>query len=56
MSSKIWGWRRMEKIKWSEKVTKEQVIGRIEEKRILRRKDNWVCLILRRIFPDAIEG
>ena len=36
----------MEKIKWSEKVTNEQVLGRIGEKRtlinnILRRKANW---------------
>ena len=41
----MWCWRRMEKIKWSEKVTDEQVLGRIAEKRtllnnILRRKVN----------------
>ena len=28
----MWCWRRMEKIKWSEKVTNEQVLGRIGEK------------------------
>ena len=31
----MWFWMRMEKIKWSEKVTKEQVLGRIGEKRTL---------------------
>jgi hypothetical protein len=30
-SFEIWCWRRMEKIKWPEKVTNEQVLDRIEE-------------------------
>ena len=34
-SFEMWCWRRMEKIKWSEKVTKEHVLERIGEKRIL---------------------
>ena len=52
----------MEKIKWSEKVTNEQVLDRIGEKRtllnnILRRKANWIGHILRRnCLHDAIEG
>ena len=53
----------MEKIKWSEKVTNEQVLERIGEKRtllsnILRRKANWIGHILRRncLLHDAIEG
>ena len=29
----MWCWRRIEKIKWSEKVTNEQVLDRIGEKR-----------------------
>ena len=33
----MWGWRRMEKIKWSEKVANEQVLDRIGEKRTLLR-------------------
>ena len=42
----MWYWRRMEKIKWSEKVTNEQVLDHIGEKRtllnnVLRRKANW---------------
>ena len=44
----------MEKIKWPEKVTNEQVLERIGEKRtlqnnILCRKANWIS-------HDAIEG
>ena len=58
----MWYWRRMEKIKWSEKVTNQQVIERIGEKRslnnILRRIANWIGLILRQncLLHDAIEG
>ena len=56
-------WRRIEKIKWSEKVTNEEGLKRIGEKRllinnILRRKVNWIGHILRRdyLLYDAIEG
>jgi hypothetical protein len=49
----------MEKIKWSEKVTNEQVLGHIEEERTLinNRKSNWIGRILRRncLLHDAIE-
>ena len=58
----MWCWRRMEKIKWSEKVTNEQVLERIGEKRtllndILRRKANWIDHTLRRhcVLHDATE-
>jgi hypothetical protein len=34
-SFEMWYWRRMEKIKWSEKVTNEQFLDRIGEKRTL---------------------
>ena len=61
--SEIWCWSGMEKIKWSEKVTNEQVLDPIGENRtlinnILRRKSNWIGYILRRNFLhlDAIEG
>ena len=60
---KMWYWRRMEKIKWSEKVTNEQDLDRIGENRtlvnnILCRKANWIGHILRRnsLLHDAIEG
>ena len=53
----------MEKIKWSEKVTNEQVLDCIGEKRtlinnILRRKVNWIGHILGRncLLHDVIEG
>ena len=53
----------MEKIKWSEKVTNEHVLERIEEKRtilnnILRRRANWIGHILRRncLLHDVSEG
>ena len=45
----------MDKIKWSEKVTNDEVLDRIEENRILlniilSRKANWVGHILRIIY------
>ena len=53
----------MEKIKWSERVTNEQVLDRIGEKRILlnnilHRKVNWIGHILKRncLLHDVIEG
>ena len=59
----MWCWRRMEKIKWSEEVTNEQVLERIGEKRkllnnILSRKANRIVHILKRnsLLHDTIEG
>jgi hypothetical protein len=59
----MWCWRRMEKIKWSEKVTNVEVLEYIGEKKtllnnILCRKANWVGHILTRNFllSDAIDG
>ena len=59
----MWCWRRIEKIKRSEKVTNEQVLDRIGEERkllnnILRRKTNCIGHIQRRncLLHDAIEG
>ena len=56
-------WRGMKKIKWPEKVTNEQVLGRIRENRtllnhILCRKANFIGHILRRncLLHDTIEG
>ena len=53
----------MEKIKWSEKVTNEQILERKGEKRtllnnILRRKANCIGHILTRncLLHDGIEG
>ena len=56
-------WRRMEMIKWFQKVTNEKVLERIGEKRtlldnIVRKKANWIGHILRRncFLHNAIEG
>ena len=52
----------MEKVKWSEKVTNEQVLEPVGEKRILRnilrRKSNWIdyTLIRNWLLHDVIEG
>ena len=54
----MWCWR-MEKIKWSKKVTNEQVLDRIGEKMtLLNNIANWIGHILRRncLLHDAIEG
>ena len=60
---KMWRWRRMGKIKWSEKVTNEEVLVRIGEMRnilnnIICRKVNRIGRILRKNRPlhDANEG
>ena len=49
-SSEIWCWRRIDKIKWSEKVTNEVLEHIGEEKRLLNniqhRKGNWFGHIL----------
>ena len=58
----MWCWRRMEKIKWSEKVTNEQVFQCIGKQtllnNILHRKANWIGHILRRncLLHNTIEG
>ena len=61
-SFEMWCWRKIKEIKWSEKVTNEQVLDRIGEKRtlinnILLRKANWIGHILRRNFllDDVIK-
>ena len=53
----------MDKIKWSEKVTNDEVLDRLGEKRtrlnnIHRRKANWIGHILRRnwLLHDALKG
>ena len=62
-SFEMWCWRKMEKIKWTEKVSDEEVLKRVSEERmilnnIVRRKANWIGHILRRngILHDVIEG
>ena len=58
----MWRLRRIRKIKWPEKITNEEVIECIREKRkfqtnIHRRKVNWIGHILRRncLLHDSNE-
>ena len=62
-SSKMWCWRRMEKISWTYNVRNEEVLLRVKEQRnilheIRKRKANWIGHILRRncLLKQVIEG
>uniref|UniRef100_A0A8D8S857 Endonuclease-reverse transcriptase n=1 Tax=Cacopsylla melanoneura TaxID=428564 RepID=A0A8D8S857_9HEMI len=63
----MWVWRRLDGIKWSDKVRNEEVLRRVGEKReilttIKDRKRNWLGHILRRdclqrrIMEGKLEG
>src|SRR6187551_1651936 len=59
----MWLWRRMEGVRWEDRVTNEEVLKRIGEKRqvirdIKKRKGNWLGHVMRRdcLLRDAIEG
>jgi hypothetical protein len=59
----MWCWRRMQKIRWADRVRNAVVLHRIKEKRnilntIKRSKANWIGHILRRnCLPEqVIEG
>ena len=54
-------WMRMEMIKWSNKVTDQEVLECLGKKRtllnnVLRRKANWGGNIRNCLLHDAIEG
>jgi hypothetical protein len=60
---KMWCWRRMEKISWTDHVRNEEVLLRVKEQRnilheISKRKGNWIRHILRRncLLWQVIEG
>ena len=62
-SFKVWCWRRMEKISWTDHVGNEEVLLRVNEQRnilheIRKRKANWIGHILRRncLLQQVIEG
>ena len=62
-SFQIWGWRRIEKISWTDHVRNEEVLLRVNEQRnilheIRKRKANWIGHILRRncLLKQVIEG
>jgi Reverse transcriptase (RNA-dependent DNA polymerase)/Endonuclease/Exonuclease/phosphatase family len=59
----MWIWRKMERVSWMEKITNEEVLQMIEEKRSLigtikRRQRKWIGHILRSdtLLRDIIEG
>ncbi|XP_047482497.1 uncharacterized protein LOC125034639 [Penaeus chinensis] len=62
-SADMWFWRRLEKISWTEKVTNEEVLLRIGEKRTLisiiyNRQKKWIGHVMRHqgLLRDVIEG
>jgi hypothetical protein len=62
-SFKMWCWRRMEKISWTDHLRNEEVLLRVKEQRnilheISKRKANWIGHILRRncLLQRVIEG
>jgi hypothetical protein len=59
----MWCWRRMKKIRWTDRVRNEEVLHRVKEDRnslqtIKRRKANWIGHILCRncFLKHVIEG
>jgi len=59
----MWIWRRMERISWTYKITNEEVLRRVGEKRttletIVRRKKNWIGHIMRGdgLMKEVMEG
>jgi len=62
-SFKMWCWRRMEKISWTDPVRNEEVLLTVDEQKnildeIRKRKANWIGHILRRncLPKQVIEG
>ena len=59
----MWIWRRMEKINWRDKITNEQVLEIVKEKRTLinvirSRTKKWIGHVLRGngLLKEIIEG
>ena len=59
----MWIWRKMERIKWTNKIKNAVVLERVEEGRIIlelikKRKINWLGHWIRRncLLKDALEG
>ena len=59
----MWLWRRMEKVRWQDKKTNEEVLAAVSEERcfvqaILKRKKNWIGHVLRggSLLKLVIEG
>ena len=59
----MWVWRRMERVKWTDKIKNAVVLERVGDGRIMlelirKRKRNWLGHWLRRncLLKDALEG
>ena len=59
----MWEWRRMERVKWTDKIKNAIVLERVGDGRIMlellrKRKRNWLGHWLRRnwLLKDALEG
>ncbi|KAJ4427520.1 hypothetical protein ANN_25168 [Periplaneta americana] len=59
----MWIWRRMERVKWTDRIRNEAVLERVAEQRMMlklirNRKMNWLGHWLRRnyLLKDALEG
>ncbi|KAJ4439714.1 hypothetical protein ANN_07842 [Periplaneta americana] len=59
----MWIWRRMEHVKWTDRIRNEAVLERVSEERMMlklirKRKRNWLGHWLRRncLLKDALEG
>lgn len=59
----MWLWRRVEKIKWTDKITNEAVLSRVEEERsfvntVIKRKKAWIGHALRHdsLLMTVLEG
>ncbi|KAJ4437422.1 hypothetical protein ANN_17566 [Periplaneta americana] len=59
----LWIWRRMERVKWADRISNEFVLERVGEERMMlklirKRKRNWLSHWLRRncLLKDALEG
>ena len=54
----MWSWRKMEKISYKERITKEEVLTRVGEQRttietIMARKKKWIGHNLKRLCPSV---
>ncbi|KAJ4450349.1 hypothetical protein ANN_01769 [Periplaneta americana] len=59
----MWIWRRMERVKWTDRMRNEAVLERVDEERMMlklirKRKRNWVGNWLGRncLLKDVLEG
>jgi hypothetical protein len=59
----MWMWRRMERVSWMDKITNEEILNKVGEKRqlisvIRNRQKNWIGHVLRGegLLREVMEG